>query len=198
MSSETELKYTPHNGFFAKELFECEYIAPYAGLLRRISMSTEYLDTKDRLAAKSGITLRRRYENGESVIYAKTNKSSHGALSVRGEWSVASEDTDVAARLLCNVGAPVEELCDLPLVTVASVRFERLECLVTPYPGFSFMLSYDEGVFGEKLPFSEVELELCDGSVSELTVFGEKLASRLGLTPETRSKYARALSAPLS
>ena len=193
MASETELKYAPPAGFSAKELFGCEYIAPYAGEVKRITMSTEYFDTKDGLASKSGITLRRRYENGKSVIYAKTNKRALGALSVRGEWSVESDNIDNAARLLCEVGAPVEGLFDLPLVTVASVRFERQECLVTPYPGFSFMLSYDEGFFGENTPFSEIELELFKGSVSELALFGEKLASRLCLKPETSSKYARAL-----
>ncbi len=193
MARETELKYTPCVGFSPDRLFSDSSIAPYSSKLNKLDMCTTYLDTLDGDAKKQGITLRRRFENGESVIYAKYGKCADGALSVRGEWSIKSGDIKNAAALLAEAGAPTEKLVGLSLITVASVRFVRHECLVTPYDGFSFMLSYDDGYFGESTPFCEVELELLQGSAEELVLFGEKLAQKFGFSPETRSKYARAL-----
>lgn len=193
MARETELKYTPRANFTSNELFSDGAIAPYCAKLNKLEMHTDYLDTLDSAAKRLGITLRRRFENGESVIYAKCGKRAEGALSVRGEWSVKSDDIKNAARLLSRVGAPTSVLTGLPLITVASVRFIRQECLVTPYDGFSFMLSYDDGYFGENTHFCEVELELMQGTAGELVVFGERLAEKFGFIPETRSKYARAL-----
>ena len=195
MASETELKYAPPALFSAQELFDCKYIAPFRGEIRSINMHTDYLDTPSRDARRLGITLRRRFENGESVIYAKCSKSASGALTVRGEWSEPSGDIENAAAILAAKGAPTEALSGLPLEIRATVAFVRQECLVTPYEGFSFMLSYDEGHFGKDTPFSEIELELVSGSAEELVVFGEKLAASYGLRAETRSKYARALKA---
>lgn len=193
MARETELKYTPPNGFALNDLFSDSLVAPYCAKLNKLEMHTEYLDTSDSDAKKQGVTLRRRFENGESVIYAKCGKISDGALSVRGEWSIRSSDIKNAAGLLADVGAPTSSLIGLSLTTVASVRFVRHECLVTPYVGLSFMLSYDDGYFGENTHFCEVELELRQGSTAELVLFGEKLAKNFGFIPETRSKYARAL-----
>ncbi len=195
MARETELKYTTCDGFSSDLLFSDRLIAPYCSELNKLEMHTEYLDTLDGDAKKQGVTLRRRFENGESVIYAKCGKGSSGALSVRGEWSVKSGDIKNAAELLSYVGAPTSKLVGLPLITVASVHFVRCECLVSPYDGFSFMLSFDDGYFGENTHFCEVELELRQGSAEELVIFGEKLAESLGFVPETRSKYARAIMA---
>lgn len=193
MSRETELKYTPPKGFALNDLFSDSLVAPHYTELNKLEMHTEYLDTSDSDAKKQGVTLRRRFENGESVIYAKCGKISDGALSVRGEWSVKSGDIKNAAGLLADIGAPTSSLIGLSLIMVASVRFVRHECLVTPHDGFSFMLSYDDGYFGENTHFCEVELELRQGSAEELVVFGKKLAENFGFIPETRSKYARAL-----
>lgn len=193
MPSETELKYAPPSGFSADALFDDEYIAPYRSEIKSIDMHTDYLDTVGGDAKKQGITLRRRFENGESVIYAKCNRSLRGALTVRGEWSVESSDIENAAALLHAQGAPTEKLSGLPLLICATVSFRRLECLVTPYDGFSFLLSFDDGHFGSDTPFCEVELELCDGTEAELLSFGQKLSAKLDFKPELRSKYARAL-----
>ncbi len=193
MASEIELKYTPNEGFSRETLFRDREIAGKCDELKKISMETEYLDTVDNKAKALGITLRRRMENGESVLYAKSGKSTIGALSIRGEWSVPSDDVKNAAKLLAEEGAPTEQLFGKELVVITKVAFTRYECTVTPHRGFSFSLSYDEGVLGHDHKFSEIELELLDGECEELMEFGESLAERLSLTPETRSKYARAL-----
>ena len=193
MASEIELKYAPPADLRAEVLFSDNNIAPFSQNRCRYEMHTEYLDTENNDAKKSGITLRRRFENGESVLYAKCKKYDADALSVRGEWRVISDDVKNASSLLSGAGAPTEKLCGLPLSVCASVRFVREEVLVTPYDGFSFLLSFDDGVFGEKTPFTEIELELVSGSEEELVTFGAALAKKYSLKPETRSKYARAL-----
>ena len=193
MASEIELKYAPPADLRAETLFSDNDIAPFSEKRRRYEMHTEYLDTENGDAKNSGITLRRRFENGESVLYAKCKRYEADALSVRGEWRVISEDIQNAAKLLFSAGAPTEKLCGLPLLVCASVRFVREEVLVTPYDGFSFLLSFDDGVFGECTHFTEIELELVSGNAEELVTFGNALAKKYSLTPEPRSKYARAL-----
>ena len=193
MATETELKYAPTVRITEKELFECEYIAPFCGDKRELVMHTDYLDTPDGVAKKKKITLRRRFENGKSILYAKTSRRASGAFTERGEWSVECDDIAQAARLLADEGAPTECLISLPLIVRATVEFRRIEATVTPYEGLSFVLSYDEGHFGGSVPFSEIELELLSGTAEELMVFGEKLAKKLALRPERLSKYARAL-----
>lgn len=195
MASEIELKYAPPADLRAETLFLDSGIAPFSTNRCMFDMHTEYLDTENGDAKKSGITLRRRFENGESVLYAKCKRYDADALSVRGEWRVIGDDIGNAATLLCDVGAPTEKLCGLPLSVCASVRFVREEVLVTPYDGFSFLLSFDDGVFAENIHFTEIELELVSGSEEELVNFGYALAKKYSLVPETRSKYARALEA---
>ena len=193
MASEIELKYTPCEGFLKETLFGDREIAGKCDEIKKITMETEYLDTVDDKAKSLGLTLRRRMENGESVLYAKSGKSTIGALSIRGEWSVSSDDVKNAAKLLAEEGAPTEQLFGKELTVMTRVAFTRYECNVTPRKGFSFSLSYDEGVLGRDHKFCEIELELLDGECEELMEFGEKLAERLDLKPETKSKYARAL-----
>lgn len=194
MGKEIELKYTPSAALDFKTLISDRAIAPFCGAVRETAMVTEYLDTEGGTAKRSGITLRRRTENGESVLYAKCSKAQSGALSERGEWSVVSDDVQNAAELLAKVGAPTEVLRGLPLTVCASVRFLRREVTVKT-EALSFALSYDEGVFGRDTKFCEIELELISGEVSRLIEYGEALAEGYGLIPETHSKYARALAA---
>lgn len=192
MSTEVELKYTPAEDFSSDMLFSLPEIAPYCGKISEIEMKTEYLDTEDDLAAGSGIGLRRRCENEKSFIYAKCSIAGSGELSIRGEWKIESDDISRAAELLKNAGAPTEKLIGLPLVVVASVSFKRLEAPVMHPSGVSFMLSYDAGLFCGKVPFSEIELELTEGDEDELLRFGRDLSVKYSLSPEHRSKHARA------
>lgn len=192
MANETELKYAPPEGFSAEKLFSLPEIAPYLGRISSFTMQTEYLDTPYSDAKKRGVTLRRRLENGVSILYAKTSCLRSGELSIRGEWSVVSDDIANAAKLLYDAGAPTGELVGLPLEVCGKVAFTRYEAPLT-LPEFSAMLSYDEGTFGEDVPFSEIELELTSGDTDELLRFGRDIALRYGFKPEAASKYARAL-----
>lgn len=192
MNAETELKYAPPRGFTAEMLFSLPEIAPHIGNIKTLAMQTDYLDTPFSDAKSRGITLRRRLENGASILYAKTSRLRSGELTVRGEWSVESADIPNAAKLLAAVGAPTGELSGLPLEICGKVAFTRYETLLA-LPSFSAMLSFDEGTFGEDVPFSEIELELTEGDTDELLRFGRELAQKYAFRAETASKYARAL-----
>lgn len=192
MPAETELKYAPPADFLAEDLFSLPEIAPYIGDVKTLTMQTDYLDTPFSDAKSRGITLRRRYENGKSILYAKTSRLRSNELSIRGEWSVESGDIANAAKLLCAVGAPTKELVGLPLEVCGKVAFTRYEACLT-LPEFSASLSFDEGTFGESVPFSEIELELVSGDTDELLRFGRELSMKYAFKAETASKYARAI-----
>ncbi len=192
MGREIELKYVPNGDFSKESLFDLPYIRDNSGSLRRFEMTTEYLDTEDNLARERGITLRRRFENGKSIFYAKQSKSRSGAFSERGEWCAITDDFSSAMEKLRDVGAPTGDFIGKQLHTVAKVSFVRHEVTVK-INSLSFVLSYDEGSFNDKTPFSELELEICDGEVAELLFIGDKIKRDLDLADEPRSKYARAL-----
>lgn len=192
MPSETELKYTPPEGFGEKELFSLPEIAGNCGEISETEMRTEYLDTPFSEARTLGITLRRRFEGKKSLLYAKAPVCASGELSIRGEWCVESDDVARAAELLLAEGAPTEALVGKKLCVIGRVSFLRKEARLS-LPDFEASLSYDKGIFGKDVSFSEIELELISGDTDELLRFGRSLAGKYDLAPETASKCARAI-----
>jgi len=58
-------------------------------------------------------------------------------------------------------------------------------------------LALDEGILmggGKEIPLCEVEVELKSGDIRFCDLFAKTLAARFGLTPETKSKFRRALA----
>lgn len=193
MAKEIELKYRPRGYMKPIWLFGHPTIVSNRKKIHIYDYETTYLDTPEGDAEKSGLTLRVRIENGESCIYAKKFNKAEGALSSRDEWRVRSDDIPHAARTLARCGAPTGHLIGKELIGKAKVSFKRMECLVFPKPGFSYMLSYDVGAFANTFCFEEIELELVEGTEAELIGAGEILAKDLSLEPEPKSKHARAI-----
>lgn len=157
-----------------------------------IAMETTYYDTPDGAFGRLRWTLRRRIENGQSVCSVKLPLPDGS----RGEWETEEADIEKAIPRLCALGAPE----DLPRLTAGGVvescgaRFTRLACTVALRDA-TVELALDRGVFlggGRELPFAEVEVELKEGSEAAAVAFAEALAEEFGLTPEPRSKVARA------
>ena len=194
MGKETEIKFAAPPGFDKTALFSFGKIAPFCGRLQTKEMKTSYLDTEDFALRAAGISVRLRYENGEGIISAKTKLSEHGGVSVRGEWEIASEDTENALRNLASAGAPCKAFAERKLLTTGRVAFLRTYALVSPEEDFAFELSFDEGIFeNTKKSFAEIELELKRGSAEKLYEYAKELAAAFSLTVEPRSKHARAL-----
>ena len=181
--------------------FELKYAATAADLqrlkerfpgLRPIAMETTYYDNENGDFSRLKWTFRRRMENEKSICTLKTPMEGLG----RAEFEVECGNIDDAIPLLIEQGAP-KRLLLLTLPGIApscGARFTRLAGLLE-IPGGTVELALDEGVLlggGKEFPFTEVEVELKDGSEEAVTAFAAALAAEYGLKPEHKSKVARA------
>ena len=193
MAQELEFKYTlaGQSQFDAlRELLQTRY----PGNWEPIKMETDYYDTPDRRLAAKNWTLRIRYENEVSVLTVKTPVQGR----LRGEWEVVEGTLPTGLMALVRRGAPEElmELYQASFRPVCGARFRRLRRIVE-LPGATAELALDRGVLlggSKELPFWELEAELKAGDGQALGRWCEALARERGLTEETRSKFARALS----
>lgn len=161
-----------------------------------LEMETTYYDTVLRDFSSRTWTVRRRLENGCSVICVKTPREDPTSL-LRGEWEVEAPSLPEGLPQLVERGAPAElpALAAHGLIETCGARFVRRAQLLRLSGQTLCELAADAGVLlrGDRCaPFFEVELELKQGDGAELFVFGQELASRFGLHPESKSKFSRA------
>ena len=186
MGREFELKYRADAG-------KISGIREEFGGFSSISMETAYYDTPRRQLSPLHWTLRRRYENGKSICTLKT-PAPGGA---RGEWETECPDILAAIPELCKLGAPAQ-LIALTIDGVSQVcgaKFTRLAKTVE-LEGCTVEIALDQGCLlggGREIPLCEVEVELKSGSEAAAVAFARALAEKFGLTPESGSKYRRAL-----
>ena len=183
--------------------FELKYAATPADLeilkkkyphLSPITMETTYYDSMDGRLSALHWTLRRRMENGVAVCTLKIPGKGFGC----GEWETECDDIHKAIPRLLAMDAPGElkDLCAGGLKEFCGARFTRLAGYIEA-EGCTVELALDQGLLlggGRELFFSEVEVELKDGSEDAAVAFGESLAREMGLKPESRSKVARAIA----
>lgn len=186
MGREFELKY-------AASASQLEKLKERYPNLQPISMETAYYDAIDGTLSKLRWMLRRRMENGVSVCTLKTPLPDGS----RGEWEVQFGSIEEGIAALCAAGAPEALLTYTAkgLTEVCAARFTRLARLLE-LNTCTAELALDEGCFlggGRVLPFTEVEVELKDGSEEGVLVFARQLAAEFGLKIEEKSKYRRAL-----
>ena len=166
----------------------------FSGDYQTFQMETTYYDALDSALSERHITLRRRFENGESVCTVKTPTSGYG----RGEWDCRCDKIEDAIPELCKLGAP-EELISHTAGGVAAIcgaKFTR-RALLVEYAGAALELALDKGVLmggGKEVPLCEVEVELKSGAEESAVEFGMILARRFGLIPQKKSKFRRALA----
>ena len=185
MAREFELKYAAT----AEDLEVLKGKYPH---LHPITMETTYYDSLDGRLGDRHWTLRRRMENGVAVCTLKVPGQGFGC----GEWETECDDIFKALPMLMAMDAPqeLEELTSGGLKEFCGARFTRLAGLVEA-EGCTVELALDQGYLlggGKELFFSEVEVELKDGSEEAAVAFGEVLAREMNLHPESRSKVARA------
>ena len=186
MGKEFELKYRADDAII-------EAIREAYGDFRKISMETTYYGTADGALSQRKWTLRRRMENDISVCTLKTPSGAHA----RNEYEVECGSIEEAIPMLCSMGAPAElaQLTKDGVIPVCGAKFTRLAKTLV-LEDLTVELALDRGYLtggGKMMPLAEVEAELKEGSEEAATGFGENLAAKFGLIPESRSKFARAL-----
>ena len=162
------------------------------GAFQTIRMETTYYDTPGGTFSDLRWTLRRRMENGRSVCTLKVPLPDGS----RGEWETECPDILAAIPELCKLGAPevLPRMIGEGLIPSCGARFTRLARLLCDDSAV-VELALDRGVLlggGKELPFAEVEVEYKSGSQEAAVAFARALAHKFGLTPEARSKIARA------
>ena len=185
MGREFELKYAATEADLEKLKLRYPNLSP-------IAMETTYYDTPDGRLGDLHWTLRRRMENEKSVCTLKTPA---GGL-LRGEWETECGNILGAIPALLALGAPkgLESYAAQGLVESCGAKFTRLAGFLEA-DGCTVELALDEGILtggGKELPFTEVEVELKEGSEEMAAAFAAKLSEEFGLKPEYRSKVARA------
>lgn len=187
MAREYELKYRADQKALAAIANKYEGFMP-------ITMNTTYYDTPAGDLSRRRWTLRRRLENGTSVCAVKVPQSDGS----RGEWELEAQDLKTALPELVGMGAPeaLLTLAEGGLKEVCAARFLR-RAATLHLSGCILELALDQGVLlggGQEEELCEVEVELKDGSEIVTVAFAEGLCKEFGLTPEPRSKLARAMA----
>ena len=187
MGREFELKYraTPE---------QLTRIAQAYPALTAYEMASTYYDTPSGALSALKYTLRLRLENGRRVCTLKTPGQGHD----RGEWEAEAESIESAIPMLCKLGAPEQLplLCAEGLIAICGAEFLRRACSLE-LPGGQLELALDQGFLtggGRCMPLCEVEVELKAGSDTLAEQFAKDLAETFQLTPESASKFRRALA----
>ena len=161
--------------------------AQYKEVLFPIQMETTYYDTPDKYFSDRRCTLRTRLENGKCICTLKTP-----AEKGRAEWEVEMCSIEEAAPVLCKLAgleAPTS------LVPVCGAKFTRLAATLTLQKA-TVELALDKGFLlggGKEQPLFEIEIEHKAGDEREAEIFAFALAKSLGLSPEHKSKFRRAM-----
>ena len=188
MGKELEWKYAANGA--ALMALEAEPGEPW----RSISMETRYFDTENGALSARRWTLRLRQENEQSVACLKTPLPG----GARGEWEASCDAVEAMVEQLLSAGAPQElrQLTDgQRLVEVCGAKFTRL-ARNADTGGGRVEIALDRGVLrggGREIPLSEAEVEHKSGDPEASGAFAAALATRHGLQPEEKSKFARAL-----
>ena len=197
MGKELEYKLLiPNEETLTRILADEELSALAMGAYAQTQMKTTYYDTPDRRFATHYFTLRQRFEGDRSIVCLKTPlKESHA----RGEWQIPAETIDDAAvERLVELGAPKELLVFYGvgnILPVCGAQFLRQHVMLQFSDGSQAELAGDHGfLYGqqERLPFTELELELYRGDPHEMLALVKRLCDKFSLREQPKSKYARA------
>lgn len=156
-------------------------------------MQTTYYDTPSGDLAARRCTLRRRLENEKSICTLKTPASEGG----RNEYETENASIEEAVSVLCKLsGFGALAGFAHTILPVCGARFTRIAKLLV-LEECTVELALDRGVLtggSKEMPLCEVEVELKSGSRAVAAAYAAQLAQTFGLTPEHRSKFARAKS----
>lgn len=158
-----------------------------------------YYDTQNFALKEHGIAYRVR-DKGDGTFEAtvKTQKKSSGGLSERLELNLPLTENKPVLDGFADLGLGFElsELAAQGVQALFTVDVQRITYIMD-YKGAVCELAIDKGAIycGAKSDsIDEVEIELLEGDVSTLLELKERIAERVELRAEERSKFARGLA----
>jgi CHAD domain-containing protein len=182
---ERELKLDPGEGFALPEL-------PGEALEARLFTST-YYDTAERSLLRAGITLRRRVENGLSRWQLKLPRAGFARAELEAGGGPAGPPVELAALLVAH-------LRHAALEPVATLRTRRggVRVLDGATVVADVTLDVVDVLEGARAAghFAEIEVELVDGSESDLERIGQTLRRAGARRANGKPKLMRVLPAP--
>ncbi len=156
-----------------------------------------YFDTPDLELRDKRMALRLRKIGKVWLQTVKCAGVVSGGLASRPEWEQPYDGHafDFSAVDIPDVQKRLEKAqYEGRLVPVFETNFLRRTWCFEPAPGSRLLLVLDEGMIeaaGRQLPISELEIEISEGDTGPLFELARRLAERLPLRPDDRSKAER-------
>ena len=194
MGQELEIKLAVADEAQLAAILSDREIGSLAEIWTEKPMKTTYYDTPAHSLSARKWMLRQRSEGGRSVVCFKMPLDAH----LRGEWETeAHAPNRIALDALVRSGAPkmLTALSAEGLVPVCGAEFQRRCAMLHFADGSQAELAGDRGILHgqtEKLPFTELELELYGGAPEAMLALAQTLMQHYGLHEEPLSKFARA------
>ena len=204
---EIELKYKIESNDQMDAIWNDEFIASMEEKDSReeLLIKAVYFDTEDFLLQKNQIAFRVRLEGTRMIgtLKWRDHDQSVKGLYMREEINVPLNNEEYfiapspAIFKQSEVGRDLmEAVGDKPLRGIFETVFLRRKMRIET--GNTICeVALDKGEIiakDEKAPISELEIELYAGKQEDLLSIGEKISKKYDLTPELKSKYARAIS----
>ena len=203
---EQETKYTIKDSETADLIWEDILSGKYGDPkgAESVLMEGAYFDTPSRVLKRNNVALRVRCEG--SICFATLKWGGSKVIQGLHEHQEVNIPVDTGS---CFIAPPVDvfeesidgknmgellgdESLELLFETVVTRRRAKLR-----YGSSIMELAIDRGkvIAGEKeAPISEIEIELYAGELSDVLDLTAVISEKYGLTPEDRSKYARAIA----
>ena len=198
---EIEAKFAVPDEATWQRLQRVEELAGYSiGPGKTKEVHDTFVDTPDQQIIRSGHVCRQREVDGQIVMTLKTGHTVEGAVHRREELEITLPHvmpigqwppSEIRDRLLALIG-------DVPLTPLFDQYQTRHVRWVTPGGHRVAEMSIDQvrlTINGQEQAYYEVEVELKDdGTEDDLARLAAALQTDWGLSPEPRSKFARALA----
>lgn len=182
---------------------------------RPVTLENTYLDTKDRVLASRGVSLRKRHYTADNTDFFEFTAKYKGAVKEgihnHFEWNLKSSNGVLELELfkreaegddLSLLSEILDGINDQDLIILCSNTFDRI------YYDFKFenskmdaCVDYGEIKDSAGKAFDmicELELELIDGNLEDLESAKAKITADLGGVPFDETKLARTLKASQS
>ena len=181
--------------FFAQTLIKNSAIA---GSEKKLAIENYYYDTSDYKISNAGMSYRIRKTDKKLEATVKTQGEAGGGFSAREEYTVPLKKNEpILTGFANNFDNKLQTLlADEDLQIMFKIIVDREVSLLQITPDTVIEMAVDEGeilVAQRMEKIHEVELEIKSGTKADLFVFVAKLAEKVPIFIEPKSKFQRGL-----